>query len=264
MRKKKSKLVYNFSMDETQIIILAAGKGKRMQSEEPKALSPLKGKPFLAHILDTISGLNLPNKPIIVVGYKKERIVEMLGREHIYAEQHEQLGTGHAVMSAKKAIDSNRRIILVISADQPLISKKTIEKIISKHKEKNPTITMATVLVPGFESWRTGLYRGFARIIRGENGLVKKIVEFKDANNEEKKIKELNPAVYAFEAGWLWDNIAKIQNRNAQKEYYLTDLIKMACEQNKKIETTALYDMKEALQPNSKEELEVLESLMIE
>ena len=249
--------------NKIKIIILAAGKSARMKMDEPKALAMLKNKPFLRHILDTIKKLDSGIKPIIVVGHKKERIKEVLGNEHIYAEQSEQLGTGHAVMSARKAINDNPEIILVISADQPLISKETIESIISVHAEKNPTMTIATVLVPDFEDWRTGLNH-FGRIIRGTDNLVKKIVEFKDASDEEKKIKELNLALYAFDAEWLWGNINKIKNKNAQAEYYLTDLIKMACDQQKKIEAMPVANIIEALQPNSKEELEILEKLAVE
>jgi bifunctional UDP-N-acetylglucosamine pyrophosphorylase/glucosamine-1-phosphate N-acetyltransferase len=244
--------------EKIKILILAAGKGTRMKTDEPKALAILQGKPFLQHILNTIKKLDPTIKPIIVVGYKKERIKQFLGDRHIYVEQHKQLGTGHAVMSAKKAIDDDSEIILVISADQPLISKETIESIISKHKEKNPTVTMATVFVPDFENWRTGLYY-FGRIIRETNGLIKKIIEFKDTNDKERKIKELNPALYAFDAKWLWDNIDKLKNDNAQGEFYLTDMIKMAFDQKKKIETIQITNIIEALQPNSKEELETLE-----
>jgi UDP-N-acetylglucosamine diphosphorylase/glucosamine-1-phosphate N-acetyltransferase len=248
--------------DKIKIIILAAGKGNRMQSDEPKALAMLHGKPFLRHILDTISTLNLPEKPVIVIGHKKERVEEVLGNEHVYAEQKEQLGTGHAVMSAKNSISPEHEIILVISTDQPLVSKETLERIISTHEQKKPTITIATLTVDDFKDWRVG-FNHFGRIIRGADGLVKKIIEFKDATEEEKAVKELNPALYAFDAGWLWENIDKLKNENAQAEYYLTDLVKIACEQNKKVEAVPVANLIEGLQPNTKEELELLENLAL-
>ena len=250
------------NLEDIKIIILAAGKSTRMKSESPKALAMLKNKPFLSHILDTIKELDPKIKPIIVVGHKKEMIKEAFGESHIYAEQKEQLGTAHAVMSAQKAIDSSHKIILVISTDQPLVSKETLERIISTQIKENPTMTIATVTVPDFEEWRTGLNH-FGRIIRGNDNTIKGIIEFKDANEEERKIKELNPALYAFDANWLWKNIDAIKNDNIQAEYYLTDLIKIAFEQNKKIETIEITNTLEAFQPNSKEELEVLEKLML-
>ncbi|MBI2631275.1 NTP transferase domain-containing protein [Candidatus Nomurabacteria bacterium] len=250
-------------MNKVQIIILAAGKGVRMQSKEPKALTLLAGKPFLKHILDTIKKLDTNIKPIIVVGYKKERIQEVLGRDHAYAEQHEQLGTGHAVMSAKNNMLKGHDTVLVISADQPLVSKETLENILAVQKEKKPAITIAAVSVPDFLDWRTGL-NNFGRIIRENNRRVKKIVEYKDASAEEKVVKELNLALYAFDAKWLWENIDKLQNENVQGEYYLTDLVKLACDQDEKIETVPVYNILEALQPNSREELEILEKLVVE
>lgn len=249
--------------DKIKIIILAAGKGKRMKSDEPKALAILKGKPFLQHILDTLKKLDPKIKPIIVVGYKKERIKEVLGNNYIYAEQHEQLGTGHAVMSAQKAIAGEHEMVLVLSADQPLVSKETLEHLISTHIEKQPTITIGTVVVPDYEDWRAGLYSNFGRIIRDTNGKVKKLVEFKNTTDEEKKIKEVNPALYVFDAKWLWNNIDKIEMDYTRNEYKLTDLIHIAFSQNKKIEAVEVANILEALQPNSKEELEVLEKLTI-
>ncbi|MEI6280861.1 MAG: NTP transferase domain-containing protein [bacterium] len=248
--------------DRIKIIILAAGKSTRMKSDIPKALALLKGKYFLQHIIDTIKKLDPLIKPIIVVGHKKELIIEALGKEHLYTEQFEQLGTGHAVMSAKKAINEEHEIVLVASTDQPLISKETLENIISTQKTKNPTMTIATVILPDFNDWRVGLNH-FGRIVRGADKSIIKIVEFKDANEKEREIKELNPALYAFDSIWLWENINKLQNKNVQAEYYLTDLIKMACDQNKKIETVQVENIIEAFQPNSKEELEVLEKLVL-
>lgn len=248
--------------DNIKIIILAAGKSTRMKSDVPKALTMLKDKTFLKHILDTVKKLDPEIKPIIVVGHKKELIKKSLGSGYIYAEQREQLGTGHAVLSARNAIDSPHEIVLVLATDQPLVSKETLENILKKHAEKNPSITIGTVTVPDFKDWRIGL-NNFGRIIRGPDGLIKKIVEFKDANEEEKTIKELNPAFYAFNAKWLWENIDKLNNNNIQNEYYLTDLIKMAFDQKMKIETMQIKNIDEALQPNSREELEILEKIML-
>ena len=245
-----------------QIIILAAGKSKRMNSDDPKALAVLRGKPFLAHILDTVASLNLPLKPVIVVGHKKERIFEVLGTSHNYAHQEQQLGTGHAVLSAKGNLNESHKTIVVLSTDQPLVSKETIENLIKNHQDKKAIITIATVKLPDFENWHQGLFH-FGRIIRDANNEIEKIVEYKDASEEERELTEVNPAIYAFDSTWLFENIEKIKNENAQQEYYLTDLLHLAHEQGKKIEAVPVANILEGLQPNTKEELEVLERLLV-
>jgi bifunctional N-acetylglucosamine-1-phosphate-uridyltransferase/glucosamine-1-phosphate-acetyltransferase GlmU-like protein len=249
--------------DKIKIIILAAGKGTRMKSDEPKALAMFKDKPFLQHILDTLKKVGENIKPIIVVGYKKERIKEVLGENYTYAEQNEQLGTGHAVASAENSANmSPHEIVIVLSADQPLVSKETIEQLINTHLANQPTITLGTIVVPDYENWRIGLYSNFGRIVREEGGKVKKLVEFRNATDAEKMIKEVNPALYVFDAEWLWENVKKIEIDLTRNEYKLTDLIHMAFSQNKKIEAMPITNILEGLQPNSKEELEMLEKLV--
>ncbi len=248
-------------MENIQILILAAGKGKRMESDEPKALAMLKGKPFLKHILDTLKEIHLPIKPVIVIGHKKERVKEIIGENQKYAVQEEQLGTGHAVASAREILHPDCKTLLVLSSDQPLVSKETIENIIKNHQESNSTITIGTLVLPDFLEWRSGLIN-FGRIIRDQNNQVEKIIEYKDASEEERNIKEVNPALYAFDAEWLWKNIDKLKNENTQGEYYLTDLIHLAFEQGKLVTGVPISNILEGMQPNTKEELETLEKLL--
>jgi bifunctional UDP-N-acetylglucosamine pyrophosphorylase/glucosamine-1-phosphate N-acetyltransferase len=242
----------------TQIIILAAGHGKRMQSELPKALVSFSGKPFISHILETVATSGVCDDPIIIVGQKREQIIDLLGPSYRYVTQEEQLGTGHAVMMAEKE-SQGKEIVLVLYADHPLVSSETIVKLIQTHQKTNATITMATTRIIDFLDWRSG-FLSFSRVIRGNDGEISSVVEAKDATESQKEITELNPCYFCFDAAWMWQQLHTIKNDNAQKEYYLTDLMKIAFTENKKIASITI-DPREAMGVNTKEQLELLENL---
>lgn len=246
-------------MERVRIVILAAGKGTRMKSEKPKALMPLRGKPLIKHLLESVDQAGLDKKPIIVVGYQKDLLMQELGDKYEYVVQEKQLGTGHAVMTAKNAC-GNAENIIVISADQPFVKSESIKKLFEKHEGSGAVLTITTSVLPDFKDWRK-TFLTYGRIIRAGSKIIDK--EIKDCAPEELQIKEVNVSCYAFSAPWLWQNIEKIDpNSNSQKEHQLTDLWRMATESGKKVEGV-LMDPLEAAGVNSQEELEILESLMI-
>ena len=244
-----------------QIIILAAGKGTRMKSELPKVLIPLHGTPIIKHLLNTIESIeNKPfSTPYIVVGHGKEEVMAALGTQDNYVEQKEQLGTGDAINSVKNSISDIAPNTLILYGDHPFVSAATIEKIINKKLESGKKIVMATVALPDFEDWRKN-FLGFSRVERDGNGKILRTIENKDATPEEKKITEVNPCYFCIDTKFLWEEIAKLKNDNAQHEYYLTDVFKIAVQEGVEIESIQI-GAHEALGANSKEELETLETL---
>jgi bifunctional UDP-N-acetylglucosamine pyrophosphorylase/glucosamine-1-phosphate N-acetyltransferase len=246
------------SANKIKVLILAAGKGTRMKSEVPKVLTPFNGKTMIKHLLHSIVESGIDTRPTIIVGYKKDEVMKELGSDYDYAVQEEQLGTGHAVMSAEEILGNKTENIMVLPSDHPFVRAETLKKLTEKHLECGAKITMATVKLTDFEDWRSVFYQSFSRIVRDENGKIVKDVQFRDANNEEKKITEINPIFFCFEAKWLWQNLKTLKTDNDQNQYYLTDLIRIAIEEGEKIESIDI-DAREALAANSKEELEILE-----
>ncbi len=245
------------NLNKTKIIILAAGKGKRMETDSPKVLAEINGKIMIKYLLESVKNSGILGKPCIIVGYQKEKVVEALGSNYDYAIQNEQLGTGHAVSCAEE-YTKDASDVLILFGDQPFVKPETIKKMVTEHIKYKNKITMATVVLPDFLDYRAFFYHNFSRIVRDDKGNILKSVEFKDATEEEKKILEVNPCYFIFDAKWLWENLKKIKNENIQKEYYLTDLLKIANEEGEKIESIQI-DPPEALGANSKEELEILE-----
>lgn len=243
--------------NKIQIIVLAGGKGSRMNTTTPKVLAPLKGKPMIRHLLEAISKSEVSLTPIIVVGQMRETIMKELGPNYRYAVQEKPLGTGHAVNSARHLAENNADHILVLYGDHPCVSAETIKNLPYAHIQSDNILTIATTNVPNFND-QYACFFDFGRIIRNESKQIAKIVEKKDANDLEKRITEINPAYFCFKATWLWQHLSKIKNKNAQGEYYLTDLIDIAQKQGHVIGSIAI-EPREALGVNTAEQLFMLE-----
>ena len=239
-------------------VILAAGEGKRMGGL-PKGLINIGGHSVLGRLAKMVQEAT-GNTAIAVVGHKQEEIKKSLGNVFIYAEQKQQLGTAHALLQARDACADAKRIA-VFYGDHPFVSSQTMKRLLEKSEKSGAEITLATAVVPDFENEHK-IFWNFARILRnGEK--ITGIREYKDASEMEKNIKEVNPGYYVFKADWLWPHLAEIKNNNAQREYYLTDLLQMADKECLKIENIQIPP-REALGANSKEELEILERFVIQ
>lgn len=245
-------------LNKTKFVIMAGGKGTRMCSDLPKPLCTLGGKPMIEYLLETISQIT-DQKPIVIIGYKAELVEKELGDKCDYAIQKETLGTANAVWSAKDAC-KDAETIIVLSGDQPFVTINTIKKTIEKHESTNAKLTFTTTEIQDFDDWRK-YFIPLGRILR-ENSKVVGVKEYKDANEEEKNILEINTACcYAFDAKWLWKNLPNVKNENAKGEYYLTDLFYIAHEEGEKIETVKM-DPFESLGANSKEDLNTIEDII--
>ncbi len=246
-------------MNKYAAVILAAGKGTRMgggvASDIPKVMYEIAGKPIIHYSVENIKQSGIDDI-VLVVGYKKELIEEYFKNTVKYAVQEEQLGTGHAVMAAKEMLAGKSEAVLVYYGDMPLFKTETIKKLIETFEKEKPAIALLSVNFDDPMHW------AFGRIIRNEKGEVIDSIEQKDCTNGERKIKECNTCFYVFDSEWLWDNISNLNQENAQKEYYLTDLIKIAREQGKKIIAIPVSGESEALGINTEEQLKEAETVL--
>lgn len=244
-----------------RIIILAAGKGKRMgPSDRPKVLHTILGKPMLAYVLDAVVESGVDAKPVVIVGHMAEHVRAVCGEACDYATQTELRGTGDAVARARPLLESSAEHVLVLVGDQPFVTSSSIRRIADAHAASGATLTLGTVTVPDFEEWRTP-FIDFGRIIRGVDGAVQRIIEVKDASPEQLAIKEINPSYYCFKADWLWKSLEGLTTDNAAGEFYLTDLLAKAIADGEKVQTVPIPP-DEALGVNTLEQLAIAEALM--
>ncbi len=223
------------------IIILAAGLGKRMHSSLPKVLIPICGRPMVFQILDRVKEVSPRSRVVLVVGHQKERVIEQVRAENYpfeisFVEQAEQKGTGHAVKCAmesewgKRAV-AQKETILVLPGDLPLMTGELLKEMLEPLKRGTAMRLLTSVLADP---------TGYGRIVRkGKKGTVLRIVEEKDATLRERIIQEVGVSIYSFQAPFLATGVAGLKNDNAQKEYYLTDLVQIAVSKKRTIDTTA-------------------------
>ena len=235
-------------------IIMAAGKGSRMMSELPKVIHLAHSKPMVVRIIDALNALDVEEN-VLILGHKREKVLEVLGNDISYVIQEEQLGTGHAVKQAEEKIKNYNGDILIINGDIPLIQKETLVNFYNEYKKENADGIVLTAIFDNPFS--------YGRIFK-ENDRVLKIVEEKEANEEQKKIKEVNAGVYIFKAQHLAYALGKINNNNEKGEYYLTDVIEILASENKKIISYSLEDSMEIQGVNSKVELALVSRVLRE
>jgi bifunctional UDP-N-acetylglucosamine pyrophosphorylase/glucosamine-1-phosphate N-acetyltransferase len=230
-------------MDGVTAIILAAGEGKRMRSRRPKVLHPLCGRPLIAYALRVAR--TVADRLVIVVSPGADEVIAVAGEGVTAVEQRERLGTGHAVLQARSAC-GDAGTILVTPSDMPLLTAETFERLVSHHAASGAAVTLVTAVVAEPQ--------GYGRVLR-QRGRVTRIVEERDATDDQKRIAEVNTSVYCFDARRLWAALAEVRPENEQGEYYLTDVIGILARAGGRIEAITVQDPAEAVGVNDRRQL---------
>lgn len=240
-------------MEELSAIVLAAGEGKRMRSNQPKVLHQVCGKALVEWVCDAAFEAGI-QKCITVVGHKAEEVMAYMGQKVQFALQKEQLGTGHAVMQAQPLIKDAQGYVIILCGDTPLIKGSTVKKALDYHISSG---NAATVITTELED-----ATGYGRIIRDASGQVKKIVEHRDTNEQEKAVREINSGIYCFTVKHLLDALNQLNNHNSQGEYYLTDTIEILIAEQFKVGALKIDDSTELLGINNRIQLSQAEAIM--
>jgi phosphomannomutase/phosphoglucomutase len=253
------------------VVILAAGQGKRMKSDLPKVLHPLAGRPMIQHVVDAAQTLN-PARLVVVVGHGADQVRAALASQEkpvfsektgfyqetnvTFVEQAERRGTGHAVMQAQPILNDCHDV-LVLYGDMPLVRPATLQALWDRYQAGNSPLAM--LIVTSDEP------RGFGRVVRDETGRIQAIVEEAECTPEQLAIRELNPGVYCFDAGWLWSHLPQLPlhaDKGDTGEYFLTDLVAMAVAEGHEISYLISHDPLEALGINTPEHLAEAEAVL--
>ena len=240
-------------MTELRAVILAAGKGTRMRSKLPKVLHKVGGKAMLQHVLDAADAAGAAEK-IVIVGHGAELVESMVGEQGKIVLQAEQLGTGHAVMQTKEALAGFTGTAMILCGDTPLLDGEELKKFYEAHVQSGAAATVLTAFMDN--------PFGYGRIVRDADGNVQGIVEEKDADAQQKLIKEINTGIYCLECPLMFDVLATLTCDNAQGEYYLTDVLTKLNEAGKKVGGVVTADSDMVMGINSRRQLAEAESVM--
>ncbi len=240
------------------VVIMAAGKGTRMKDPNmAKVMFPINGKPMVEHVVDLALRLEA-SKIVVIVGWQKDSVIihlkKVFGERVECVEQNPQLGTGHAVMQAEKALKNFDGDVLVLSGDVPLLSVETAASLIKLHRS---TQAKATVLTAVLED-----ATGYGRIMRNTDGSVEGIVEHKDADPDQLEIREINSGIYVFDARLLLESLKHVTPTNAQKEYYLTDVFHYFWRHQEKVSANIAENPVEISGINTFDQLEAARAAM--
>lgn len=237
---------------KTTAVILAAGQGTRMKSNLPKVLHKALGKPMVQWVMDCLEKAGITDK-ITVLGHGGTEVASVVKDQASMVYQTEQLGTGHAVMQAIPVLPAENDCVLVICGDTPLLRAQTIQQLIAQHQMEANAVTVLTAL--------TENPTGYGRIVR-QGQQITAIVEQKDATEEQKQIQEINTGTYCFDQKFLLQYLSSLDTNNAQKEYYLTDLIKIANQHALSVGGFVLQDFRESLGVNNRVQLAQAEAIL--
>lgn len=248
--------------NETIAIVMAAGQGTRMQSDLPKVLFPVCGKPMIEYVLDALAAAEI-RRILVVVGYRSDLVRETLAHyAHLeFVEQSERLGTGHAVMMCRAQLESSPQSeVFVLAGDCPMIQVDSLEKMLLAYQleEESSHGGASCVLGTAYKANPVGL----GRIVRDEHGEFARIVEERDATDAEKKITEVNMSYYLFHACDLLEALTHLRTNNAQKEYYITDAPAVLTQLSRRVLALPALKPIESLGINTLEELHAVEEAL--